>query len=59
MLRNLVTMNDGETYSLLFTNQASVMLGTVFRASKTGVNLLIAHSFLNYRDAEQGLKRVG
>lgn len=46
-------------FPLVLATGHEAMRGVDYRAEKTGIILLVAQSFSNVREADQGLKRVG
>ncbi len=60
-LLRLLDARNSETnqYNLVIATQLEAMRGVDYRSKLTGITLLLAQSFPNIREADQGLKRVG
>ncbi len=52
-------ISETNLYNLVIATQLEAMRGVDYRAEVTGITLLVAQSFPNIREADQGLKRVG
>ncbi len=50
---------DGSAYRLVVATQEDSMRGIDYRSPVVGITLIVAKSFENSREADQGLKRVG
>ncbi len=50
---------EGSTFLLVIATQEESMRGIDYRAPLNGITLIVAKSFENSREADQGLKRVG
>jgi hypothetical protein len=50
---------EGSAFKLVVAMQEESMRGIDYRAPLNGITLIVAKSFENAREADQGLKRVG
>ena len=58
LLKELDTKSEGE-FRLVVATEDEAMRGINYRAPLNGISLLVAKSFENVREADQGMKRVG
>lgn len=58
-LRKLDTPHENHSHSLIVVTDATQMRGLDFRAPSKGVCLVINKTFNSFREAAQGLSRVG